>query len=171
MRLQAHKGGPRWQAPFCRNRRSGPDRVHVVPATLPLTLALSRGGDALSLNHVRSRSLHIGCIWPTPRGISCWHSWLPRDARLTASTPAATESSSELSVDTAGAANEGFSIANTFQFAGRQKSRRAATSPQADPNPRLFSANGLYARGTNIYGYLVLIYFGHECSFSQNASP
>ena len=81
------------------------------------------------------------------------------------------ESSSELFVDTAGAANEGFSIANTFQFAGRQKSRRAATSPQADPNPRLFSANGLYARGTNIYGYLVLIYFGHECSFSQNASP
>ena len=47
------------------------------------------------------------------------------------------ESSSELFVDTAGAANEGFSIANTFQFAGRQKSRRAATSPQADPNPRL----------------------------------
>ena len=33
-----------------------------MPATLPLTLALSRGGDALSLNHVRSRSLHIGCM-------------------------------------------------------------------------------------------------------------
>ena len=32
------------------------------PVPLPLTLALSRGGDALSLNHVRSGSLHSGCM-------------------------------------------------------------------------------------------------------------
>ena len=57
------------------------------------------------------------------------------------------ESSSELFVDTAGAANEGFSIANTFQFAGRQKSRRAATSPQADPQTPAYRCPG-HARTT-----------------------
>ena len=79
---------------------------------------LSRGGDAFTLNHVRSRSLHIGGA--TPGDISGWGSWLPRDVSLMAvmaSTAAATESSSELSVERAGAANEAFSIANSFRLA------------------------------------------------------
>ena len=54
---------------------------------------------------------------PTPGGISGWGSWLPRDVRLMPSTAAATESSSELSVERAGAANEAFSIANSFRLA------------------------------------------------------
>ena len=97
-------------------------RPSVVPTVL--TLEVSRGRDAFTLNHVRSLSGAVPCTsgaLPTPGGISGRHFWLPRGAKLMPSTAAATESSAELSVGPPGAAKEASSMANSFQLGAHEK--------------------------------------------------
>ena len=53
------------------------------------------------------------------------------------STAAATESSSELSVERAGAANEAFSIANSFRLESPEKDLDGQSRFKRDPHPGL----------------------------------
>ena len=78
-----------------------------------------------------------------PGDISGWGSWLPRDVRLMPSTAAATESSSELSVERAGAANEAFSIANSCRLEAPEKVLDGQFRFKGDPYPGLSIVNGL----------------------------